>query len=136
MKNFNKKIKQMINKNIVDLHSEQSGSFSYWLIFIVLAIILMALFVVTIPLLQTIDSEFYKAAGPLLDKQQANLAYISDANVRQAMQDNIDSQRNSIPNQITILSTFFQYAWIIIIVIIVIVIFLLARRNVEAGIIG
>lgn len=115
---------------------DQRGSFSYWFIFIILAIILMALFAVTIPLLQTIDSEFYKAAGPLIDKQEANLANVTDANIRAAMQDNITSQRNSIPHQIEVLSIFFQYGWIIILVIIVVVLFLLARRNVEAGIIG
>ena len=114
----------------------QRGVFSYWLVFIVLAIILLALFAFTIPLLQTIDAEFYKAAGPLMDKQQLVIDGISDANVKASMQANLDSQRQSIPNQIEVLSVFFQYGWLIIILVVVAVIFLLSRRNVEAGVIG
>jgi uncharacterized membrane protein len=118
------------------LLKNERGSVAYWLIFIILAIILMALFAVTIPMLQTIDAQFYAAAQPLLDKQQIVINGITDANVQASMQANLDAQRVSIPHQIEVLGMFFQYGWIIIIVIIAVVLFLLARRNVEAGIIG
>lgn len=112
----------------------QKGSFSYFYVFIVLTIPLIIFFALGIPFIQTMLTALYEAGEPLIDEQATMAAGISDANIRAAMEDNITSQRNSIPDQIDILSIFYQYSWIIIIVIISVTLFIFARRQTEVGI--
>ena len=111
----------------------QKGSFSYFMVFIVLAVMLVFLFSIGIPLLTQINTEFYAAGEPMLDTAYANALEVNDATVQAAMLSNIDGQRNSLPDQIEVLSVFFQYGWLIIIVVIVLVLFMASRRSIESG---
>lgn len=109
------------------------GSFSYFLVFVVLATMLVFLFAIGIPLLTLINTELYEAGEPMLDTAYSNAQLVQDADVKNAMLSNIDAQRNSIPDQIDVLSVFFQYGWLIIVVIIVLILFIASRRSIESG---
>jgi len=116
-----------------DLIKDERGSFSYFMVFIMLAVILVFLFAIGIPMLTQINSEFYKAGEPMLDTAYDNAMLIEDADVQAAMLSNIEGQRQSIPDQIEVLSIFFQYGWLIIILVIVMVLFMSSRRSIESG---
>ena len=112
---------------------DERGSFSYFMVFIMLAVILVFLFAIGIPMLTQINSEFYKAGEPMLDTAYENAMLVEDADVQAAMLSNIDGQRQSIPDQVEVLSIFFQYGWLIIILVIVMVLFMSSRRSIESG---
>jgi len=116
-----------------ELLNDERGSFSYFMIFVLLAVMLVFLFAIGIPLLTQINTEFYNAGEPMLDEAYDNAMQVEDADVRAAMLSNIDGQRNSIPDQIEVLSVFFQYGWLIIIVVIVLILFMASRRSIESG---
>ena len=80
------------------------GSFSYFMVFITLAVMLVFLFSIGIPLLTQINTEFYNAGEPMLNAAYANAQDINDATVKAAVLSNIDGQRNSLPDQIEVLS--------------------------------
>ena len=113
--------------------NEERGSFSYFMVFITLAIMLVFLFAVGIPMLTQINTEFYAAGEPMLDRAYDNALEVQDADVKAAMLSNIDGQRQSLPDQIEVLSVFFQYGWLIIIVVIVLILFMASRRSIESG---
>ena len=117
----------------IKLMKDERGSFSYFMVFIMLAVILVFLFAIGIPMLTQINSEFYKAGEPMLDTAYENAMLIEDADVQAAMLSNIEGQRQSIPDQIEVLSIFFQYGWLIIILVIVMVLFMSSRRSIESG---
>jgi len=119
-----------MNKSLL---KDERGSFSYFMVFVLLAVMLVFLFAFGIPMLTQINSEFYKAGEPMLDTAYANALEVKDADVQAAMLSNIDGQRNSIPDQIEVLSIFFQYGWLIIIIVIVMVLFMSSRRSIESG---
>ena len=117
----------------IKLMKDERGSFSYFMVFIMLAVILVFLFAIGIPMLTQINSEFYKAGEPMLDTAYENALLVEDADVQAAMLSNIDGQRQSIPDQVEVLSIFFQYGWLIIILVIVMVLFMSSRRSIESG---
>lgn len=109
----------------------EKGSTSFFVMFVFLSIILLILFAVVIPVLQTMNIMFYENAEGILEKGKASAAQINDANVRGALESGLDAQTDSILTQIDILGVFFQYGWIIIILVITLVIFMITRQTVE-----
>ena len=116
-----------------ELLKDQTGSFSYFMVFVLLAVMLVFLFAIGIPLLMAVNSEFYAAGEPLLDRATASANEVENAEVQAAMLSNIEAQRNSIPDQMEVLGVFFQYGWLIIIVVIVLILFMASRRTIESG---
>jgi len=116
-----------------DLLNDERGSFSYFMVFVLLAVMLVFLFAIGIPLLMAVNSEFYAAGEPLLDRATASANEVENAEVQAAMLSNIEAQRQSIPDQMEVLGVFFQYGWLIIIVVIVMILFMASRKTIESG---
>ena len=58
---------------------------------------------------------------------------IKGTEIREAILANYDAQRNSIPDQIDVLSVFYQYGWIIVILSVLFIVFMASRRQIERG---
>lgn len=117
-----------------ELRKDKRGSATFFLVFLFLAVTLLTLFAVVIPILQTMNIEFYEAGEDILLKGKEATAKIQDENVRAQFDASLDAQTDSIVTQTDILGVFFQYGWIIIILVIVLVLFLLTRQTVEIGV--
>lgn len=112
----------------------QRGSVSFFVVFVFLAFILLVLFALFIPLMIDFNTEIYAGAEMILDDANASAAEIQDADIRAQLQGSIGASQDSIITQTDVLSTFFQYGYIIIILVIVLVIYMIARQTVEVGI--
>jgi len=121
-------------KRLKELRKDSKGSVSFSLVFLYLAVILLALFAVFVPFLQTLNLELYDAGEDILERGKEATAKINDANVRAQFDASLDAQTDSIITQVEILSLFFQYGWIIIMLIIVLVLFIATRKTIEIGI--
>lgn len=121
-------------KRLKELRKDSKGSVSFSLVFLYLAVILLALFAVFVPFLQTLNLELYDAGEDILERGKEATAKINDANVRAQFDASLDAQTDSIITQVEILSLFFQYGWIIIMLIIVLVLFIATRKTIEIGV--
>jgi len=112
---------------------DEKGQTSFFIVFVVVAIFLLFLFAFGIPFLQNFNTEIYEAADPLIQSAKANAQNISNEEIKQAMLDNLEAQENSIPDQVNVLSVFFQYGWLVVIVAVLFIVFMASRRQIEAG---
>lgn len=112
---------------------DERGSFAYFIAFVFLAITLVFLFGVGIPLLVNINAEFYEAGESIIEMAAPRIAAIEDANARAVFENATSAMQTSQTDQVEILSTFYQYGWLIIIVIIVLILFMASRQQVESG---
>lgn len=115
------------------LLKDERGSFAYFIAFMFLAITLVFLFGIGIPLLININTEFYAAGEDILNMSVNKTSQIQDANARAVFENAQSSMQASVQDQVSILSVFFQYGWLIIIVVIVLVLFMASRQQVETG---
>jgi len=109
----------------------QKGSFSFWLVFVILAFTTVTLFALTIPLLQNFLTHTYAAADDIITDANTTINSISDTTAKQAIQEAFTAQTESIQTNIDVLSVFFQYGWILVILVVVLALFILTRTTVE-----
>lgn len=112
----------------------EKGSISYFMVFVVLAVILLVLFAVAIPFLQAFNIALYEAGEDILIDANKTVQQLENEEIKAALEGALGQQVTSIETQVDILGTFFKYGWIIIILVIVLVIFLASRQAVEAEI--
>lgn len=111
----------------------ERGSFSYFFIFVIAAIILVFFFALIVPLMVTWNTTLYEASEGMLEDSLAVAGDINDPGVSAAFTSSITAASDSLEDQVDILSVFFRYSWLIIIFIAALVIFLFARMQVESG---
>jgi len=111
----------------------EKGSFSYFFVFVVSAIILLFFFALMTPLLMTWNTSIYEASEGLFEDSLTTANDINDSTVKAAFINSTNAASSSITDQTDILSVFFQYAWIIVVFISALIIFLFARQQVESG---
>jgi len=116
-----------------EINQDKRGSLSYFFIFVALSVILIFLFALWIPMNELFLSEVYNASDKILTDANASIQDISNPEIKANLMHLYGEQRQQIPDSIDVLSTFFQYSWIIIPLILVIVLFLASRQQVEAG---
>lgn len=110
----------------------EKGSFSFYIYFFLIVILLLIVFGLTIPITTQFQTKLYESSEKILNKSIATANEIEDYNVRTGMLASLNAAKSSIPEQVDILTTFYQYSWLIVIVIVMVVWFLLARRSVES----
>jgi hypothetical protein len=110
----------------------EKGSISFYIIFVFLAFITLTLFVFLTPIMMDFNTRIYTAGEIALIDANETASQIQNADVRASFQSSLTSSQNSIPNQVAILSFFFQYAWIIVILVILLSLFIYTRQSVEA----
>jgi hypothetical protein len=110
---------------------KKKGATAFFLVFVFLAVILTFLFAFATPLLIDINTAFYAGGEIALEDAETWLDEIQDQDVKDQLEDTIDSSRDSLPEQIEILGFFYQYGWAIIIIVTLFVIFMMTRTTVE-----
>lgn len=111
---------------------QSKGVLGVFMIFILMAVILTFLFAVGLPFLMSAHTEFYKAGEIVL--QDIDLTTIQDVNVRNEINASLESAKSATTENISILSYFYQYAWVIIIIVILFILFMESRVIVETDI--
>jgi hypothetical protein len=114
------------------LKRDKRGSLSFAMIFLFLAIMLTSFFALAVPLMININSHFFEAGQSIIESGISDFD-ISDADVEAAITGTMSDAADSTSDQISILATFYQYAWIIIIAVVAFVIFIVARSTVEVN---
>lgn len=109
----------------------KKGVVTFYLVFIIIAIIVIVLTAFVAPLGAEISTRFYVAGGNILNRANATIANISDVAIRTQIQDTFISAQAAQQNNIEVGAALFQYSWIIVLILVATVIFLLARRTVE-----
>ena len=112
----------------------EKGVAAYFYLFFMVSIILLFLFAVAIPFMQTFNIEAYAMGEDILESSQPAIDSIDNTEVRESIQGMIDSQLESTANQVDILGVFFQYGWLIIILVVLLIIFMASRETVETAI--
>lgn len=109
----------------------RKGVVAYFLVFVLLSIVTLFLFAFAIPLSINITAAFYSAGEDILDGTDTWINKIDNSSVRTEINDTLNNAKDTIPEQIELLTFFFQYSWLIIIIVIVFVIFMMTRTTVE-----
>ena len=107
------------------------GNFSFVVMFFIIAFGLSFLFIVVAPSLQKYNAAVFKAAEPIISDANAQAAGITNTSVRDQLVTLYNNQAENTTTQQDILSTMYQYAWLIIIVLSALVMFLFSRSLVE-----
>jgi hypothetical protein len=109
----------------------EKGVFTYIFVFLMISILFILIFVIITPALQTFITKSYSASEILLKDANTTAGGLTNTNIKNTIQNTLDSQISNTGSQVEILGFFYQNAWIILIFIIAIVLFLLARQSVE-----
>jgi len=121
----------LANKRI---NTRKKGVIALFFAFVIVSIIMIVLFAFAIPLILATNIGLYGAGDDIMDK--IDLGTINDAGIRTAINDSLTTARASTADNVSILSSFFQYSWLIIIVILGLIMFLYSRRIIETQVGG
>jgi len=110
----------------------ERGNMSLYMMYLLAAIMGLLIFVLVIPLTQTINTEFYAAAEDMLIDANTTANDFNNVGIKTALQGSFQAQIDSIETSNDILSVFFQYAWAIVIFIVMLPMFLFGRQLVES----
>ena len=108
--------KKLIKKN--------KGIIGMFLIFVFLSVILIFLFGFGIPMLIEFNTNMYNAGVDVINSTDIS-------NLPQDAQDVINSAKDSVPQQINILSFFWKYSWVIVMLIVIFILFMKSRKEIE-----
>lgn len=95
------------------------------------AMVILIIAAVMSPLGVLFNVEMFKAGEKIMNQSQESLNDIQDATIRNQINASITSAKNAQVENITVLSDFFQYAWVIVIGLTGLILFLFSRRIVE-----
>ena len=110
---------------------DQRGQISFYLYFVITAVVLLFVFAFIVPFLMTMNTATFRASENLLEmgREQANL--IQDGNVRTPLLLVFDDSVDAVVTNVQALGSFFQYTWALVIIGLLLVVFLFTRQNVE-----
>ena len=109
------------------------GVLSFFLVFMLLATMLVFLFAVGIPFSIAFTAEMYGASEDIIAGAQDQIGEIADVEVRDRLDSTLGDALASTEDTINILSFFYQYSWVWIMLIITFIIFISARKVVETN---
>lgn len=110
----------------------ERGNLGIAFVFLVTALFVILVFAFIMPMAQKLNLESYKAGEVITQEQINTAAGIQDQNVREAVLEIYQSQKDSFVAQIDVTSAFIQYGWFFVILIVLVGLFFITRRNVEA----
>jgi len=105
----------------------RKGVVGFWLVFIIMSVLVLFLFGFAVPILIKFNTEIYSAGGDILNS-------INTSNLPQSANESIETARASTATQISALSFFYQYSWLIILIIVLFILFMRTRTTVETEI--
>lgn len=133
--NIFQKLKEKIKKtDIWQLIKDKRGTMGFFIVFVVVAVLMTILFAFGIPLLISINTEFYKAGEELINESLTEINQIQDQTIKDELNKALTDAKTATSNNIGILSWFYQYSWVFVVIVVALVIFMLARTTVETQI--
>ena len=108
---------------------------AYSILFVVMFIVVSLLFIVLLPMAFNFNNALWLNAEPMQAKGIIEANKINDVNVRNAVLGVFGSGVTAFVDSQTIIGLFMQYGIFFVIGIIVVMIILLARRQVETGLV-
>lgn len=108
---------------------KSKGIISIFLIFLILVITMAFLFGIGIPMAIDVNTEAYMAGETMLSN--LNVSAIQDATVKESLNNSIQQAKDSTVENVSVMSTFYQYSWLIAILVITFALYMLTRSNVE-----
>ena len=113
------------------LRDNDTAALGYFLILVFSVSMLVFLFSFAIPFLTDFTTDMYIAGDSITQRTEDKIAEISNATIRQNIQDALDNMQSSTAENIQNLGFFYQYSWILIVLIVTFSLFILARKVVE-----
>lgn len=111
----------------------KKAQISIYFVFLIISIIVVAVTAVFAPLGAQFSQQMYTAGEGIINRSQASLNQISDANVKNQINAiYVGAQANTVDN-IEVTTGLYKYSWIIVIILAGTVLFLFTRRLVEYG---
>jgi hypothetical protein len=95
------------------------------------SVILLVTAAVMSPFLVTFNTQLFAQGENILAQNDGFLLDIEDSTIKDQINGSIQAARQSSADNVSILATLYQYAWLIILFITFVILFLVARRNVE-----
>lgn len=114
-------------------NASKKGTVTIYIMFILVAILLLFIVTFLAPLGANINTAFWSAGNTILATTNESISSINDANVKAAIQDSLDTAQESEAQNVIILANLFKYGWIIVLAGTLFVVFILTRRMVEYG---
>lgn len=115
------------------LIKSKSGVVTFYLVFIIIAVIMVMITAVLAPFGAQISTEFYRAGESIIQSTNRTASLIQDADVRQALIDSNNQALASTADNIEVNTGLYKYSFIIILIVLGLFLFLYSRRLVEAG---
>jgi predicted PurR-regulated permease PerM len=112
---------------------EKRGVFSFVVAFLMVSILLLALFFAIIPVLINFNTKVSATAEKQFLDANENINALTDNEVKTELYASVNNAYDTIPSQTDILSVIFQYSWVIILAVLAFIWYLNARRTVEYG---
>lgn len=107
------------------------GSVSIYITFIIVAVIIIVIAGVLAPMGVLFNVELFKAGEGILNRSNASISGISDANVKAEWGQMVDSAVAAADTNVEVNTALFKYAWLLVVVLTGLVLFLFTRRLVE-----
>lgn len=114
----------------------KKATVTIYIVFFILAIIIIMISAIMAPIAVDINSRFYLAGQDILRTSNDSIQDINDATVRASVTDSINSAFNGAQNNIEINADLFRYAWLMVIGVTALTLFLIGRQIVEYSIGG
>lgn len=113
--------------------SNKKGVLTFYLVFMVLAIVIVFITAVMAPFGVLVNTELYEIGEGMIMDANETASNIDNADVRQAMQDSFATSLDGIETNVEVNNSVFQYSFIIVLIVGALFLFLYSRRLVEAG---
>ena len=114
----------------------KKGNITLYIVFIIMAIVIILITAVFAPMGVLFNVEMYKAGEQILLQANESISDINDTVIRAEIEDMIISAKDSASFNIEVNADIFKYSWVFIVILIAITIFLFSRRMVEYGNVG
>lgn len=109
------------------------GQVAIYVMWFLIAAVIIVVAGVLAPMGVRFNTELYTAGEQILEDAGPSIDSIADDDVRAIIQESVSDAQSAGAENITNLSSMFQYGWIIVLILSAIVVFLFTRRMVEFG---
>jgi hypothetical protein len=111
----------------------KKGVLTFYLVFMILAMVIVFITAVMAPFGVLINTEFYEIGEDIMLDANETASKINNSDVRNAIQGSFSESLGGIENNIEVNNSIFQYSFIIVLIVGALFLFLYSRRLVEAG---
>ena len=113
------------------LFSNKKASIGMYITFVITAIIIIVITGLIAPMGVMFSTQMYEAGEQILIDNNATIANINNAQVRQSIYNMTDEALGATHTNIEVNSDLFQYAWVIVLVLAGLIVFIYTRQVTE-----